>query len=125
MHVTSRSVWLLGAAILAFGACAGTRAASPFSADQGSVELEVWNDNFSDATLHVLRGGERIRIGIVTGHTGETFLIDWRFSMPFRVEIDLLAGGRCVTRALQVDPGDTVYLQIESRLSSMSECSAT
>jgi hypothetical protein len=44
--------------------------------------------------------------------------------MPFRVEIDLLAGGRCVTRELQVDPGDTVYLQIESRLSSMAECSS-
>lgn len=119
-----RSIWLLGATALVLGACASGRAQSPFGSERDSVELQVQNDNFSDATLHAFRGGERIRIGIVTGHTGETFQIDWRFTMPLRVEIDLLAGGRCVTRPLQVDPGDELYLRIESQLGSMSECSA-
>jgi hypothetical protein len=120
----SRSIWLLGAAALVFAACGGNHAPSPFTGEAGSVEIEVRNDNFSDATLHALRGGERIRIGIVTGHTGQTFQLDWRSNLPLQVEIDLLAGGRCVTRPLQVDPGDALYLRIEPRLGSMSECTA-
>lgn len=120
----SRFIGILGAAALVLAACGGNRAPSPFAeGGRGSVEIEVRNDNFSDATLHALRGGERIRIGIVTGHTGETFHLDWQFAMPLRVEIDLLAGGRCVTRPINVDPGDALYLRIEPQLGSMSECS--
>ena len=116
-----RPLAVAGLAVLATTACAH-RADTPFHSETESVELEVRNDNFADATLHALRGGERIRLGIVTGHTGRTFELDWRFSQPLRIEIDLLAGGRCVTRDLQVDPGDELYLRIESQLGSMAAC---
>lgn len=113
-----------GATALVLTACAGQRAPSPYTGTEGAttVELEVRNDNFADATLHALRGTERIRLGVVGGHGGRTFRLDWRFSQPLRIEIDLLAGGRCVTEPLQVDPGDELYLRIEPQLGSMAAC---
>ena len=118
-----RPLCFAGLVALALTACAH-RAEAPFGGGAESVEIEVRNDNFADATLHALRGGERIRLGIVTGHTARTFQLDWRFSQPLRIEIDLLAGGRCVTRDLQVDPGDELYLRIESQLGSMAACAS-
>ena len=48
--------------------------------------------------------------------------MEWRTPLPLQLEVDLLAGGRCVTRSLTVDPGDEVRFQIEVDLRSMQDC---
>ena len=108
-------------------ACAAPTQGSPFGVGpegERTISIEVRNLNFSDATLHALRGAERVRLGTVTGKTDRTFRIEWTISVPLQIEIDLLAGERCTTRALNVDPGDAITLQIESDLRRSGDCVA-
>ncbi len=110
--------------LLLLGGCAmlpgGNDAPDPFrtgagSASGGVFELEIRNDHFNDARIYAHWGGERRRIGMVTGATTSTFEIEWR-SQEFRVEVDLLAGSGFTTRALTVWPGDHYELRIPSHL---------
>jgi hypothetical protein len=105
--------------------CATGGAANPFGDGEGgdrSIRIEVRNFNFADATLYALRGSERIRMGVVTGKTDDTFEIPWTVTLPLRIEINLLAGERCVTRPMNVDPGEVIQLQIEIDLSRSPDC---
>lgn len=107
------------------GGCrTGSAAKDPFGGDRGmnQIRIEVRSLNWNDATLYALSGGERRRIGVVPSMGEEEFVFDWRMSDVLRIEIDLLAGDRCVTREMMVDPGDRIYLQIESDLSRDPEC---
>lgn len=92
----------------------GTR--NPFgNEDPGTaqVRIRVVNFNFSDATVWtVVRSGRRQRLGTVTGKADATFTVPWTFTEPLRLEFHLLAGPRCFTEELSVDPGDIVELQI-------------
>lgn len=111
---------LAAAAVLAVEGCApaqalrGTR--NPFGNDDpGSAEvrIRVVNFNFSDATVWtVIRNGRRQRLGTVTGKADATFDVPWTFTEPLRLEFHLLAGPRCFTEELSVDPGDIIELQI-------------
>ncbi|MEZ4415843.1 MAG: hypothetical protein R3E10_08805 [Gemmatimonadota bacterium] len=83
-----------------------------FRDETRDIRIDVLNLNFSDATLWALRGGERIRLGIVRGKQEESFELSWPVSLPLRVEMDFLAGPRCVTGQLSVDPGDVIYLEL-------------
>ena len=107
------------------GGCAGSRTDNPFQGGaQGerSIRVEVRNLNFADATLYAYRGSERIRMGIVTGKTDAEFTVPWTVTVPLRIEIDLLAGDRCITRPMSVDPGDVIQVQIEIDLRSSLDC---
>jgi len=86
------------------------------------IRIDVTNLNFQDATLHALRGGERHRLGTVTGKASATYTIEWRVPQTFQIEIDLLAGGRCTTRAVTVDPAEQIQLQIEVDLRRQIDC---
>jgi hypothetical protein len=117
----------LAGALLAATACASggpQSGGSPFSedlAERQEVRIAIQNNNFSDATLWTLvRDGRRQRLGIVTGKTESVFTVPWTFSEPLRIEFDLVAGPRCVTENIDVDPGDTLELQIATDLSMMS-----
>ena len=117
------------ALVLALGlsACAtGQSADSPsFSGapPEDQIRVEVQNFNFQDATIWaIVQSGRRIRLGMVTGKTDSVFTLDWDFSLPLRMEIDLVAGGRCMTERLDVDPGDILLLQIEPVLRDTSGC---
>ena len=110
-------------AVLLATACASTGTPDPFDdAGPGSIRIEVVNLNFNDATLHALRGGERHRLGIVNGKGSASYTMEWRVSQPLRIEIDLLASDQCTTRAMQVDPGDIIELQIELDMSRDPDC---
>lgn len=112
-------------ASLAASACGTLGLANPFggsSSGESSVTVEVQNRNFADATIHVLRGSERIRLGIVSATEDRTFTVAWRFSMPMRVNIRLLAGGECITDDLIVDPGDRLFVEVPPDLSSDPDC---
>ena len=91
-------------AIIALTACAA-RSGSPDAEwnggteTSGEIRIDVLNHNFSDATIWaVIRESSRRRLGVVTGKTDETYVLEWDFTQPLRLEIDLLAGSRCLTR---------------------------
>lgn len=107
-------------AVLSLQGCSAPQALrgsrNPFgNEDPGAaqVRIRVVNFNFSDATVWtVVRGGRRQRLGTVTGKADATFTVPWTFTEPLRLEFHLLAGPRCFTDELSVDPGDIVELQI-------------
>ncbi|MBI3981540.1 MAG: hypothetical protein HY337_01410 [Gemmatimonadetes bacterium] len=75
------------------------------------ITLEVDNQNFHDATLYAVRGGERRRIGNVGGlRTGE-FAFVWT-DLDLRVEIYLLSVGSYYTSPLMIEPGDELKLTV-------------
>lgn len=119
------STLFLAAALLAASACASGsgRSANPYSADMGErkqVQIDIQNDNFSDASIWVVvRGSRQKRLGTVTGKSSASFKLNWTFTEPLRLQLDFVAGPKCTTRALQVDPGDVLQLQIAVDMSQM------
>ena len=112
---------------LGLSACASSQQAGEPSFSgappDDEIRVEVQNFNFADATIWALvQGGRRIRLGTVTGKTDSVFTLDWDFSLPLRMQIDLVAGGRCVTEELGVDPGDILLLQIQPVLRETDAC---
>ncbi len=112
-------VCLLPGVIAGCGGSSGV--GSPFEADENSIRIEVLNRNFADATLRAVVAGAGRRLGRVTGHTNRTFRLDWPYSAPLWVEIDLLAGQTCITREIFVQPGDLIELQIEPNLMGIGD----
>lgn len=112
--------------LLGLSACAGsnTQAKNPFggAAEMQQIRITVTNLNWNDATLHALRGGERVRLGVVSGKSDARYTIDWPMNLDLQVEIDLLAGGTCRTRRMAVSPGDVVDLQIDANLDRSPYC---
>lgn len=93
---------------------------APASADETEVEVRVENQNFGDATVHVLRGGERIRLGNVTGKSDQSFTLRWNFSLTMEFQIEIIGGQGCAVRPLVVDPGDRVFVRIPTELSAQA-----
>lgn len=75
------------------------------------IQLQIHNDNFNDARIYAIWGGQRQRLGTVTGKTSETFEFAWR-PEDFRIQVDFLASGGFLTDLLLIWPGEVVYLQI-------------
>lgn len=113
------------AALVVITACATPRELSereqPFTGED-TIRVHVQNDNFMDARLHVLGLGGRYLLGVVTGRQQAILEIPWDFSGSLSIEIDLLAGSKCTTRTIDVNPGDTFDLRIESTLSRTAVC---
>ncbi len=113
-------------AALLLSACAAARPDSPFTAAQGErnvIRIEVQNHNFDDATLWaVVQNARRIRLGRVTGKSDAQFSIPWSFSESLSIEIDMMAGPRCLTSSVTVDPGDVLELQIQPVFSNTADC---
>lgn len=115
---------------LILAACAGSgrpdQAGNPFSEAGGErqlIQIAVQNNNFSDATLWaVVQNARRIRLGSVTGKTDANFTVPWRFSEQLRIEIDMMAGPRCITRPIDVDPGDVLQLEIRAVFQDTLDC---
>jgi hypothetical protein len=114
---------LLGTLLL--GACASGRSSNdPFRGGGGpaSLKVHVTNLNFNDARLHAFVFGTRKMLGTVSGKRETTFTIPWERPSDLRIEIDLLAGDRCTTRPISVNPGDQVELVIDQRLLNSPLC---
>ena len=92
-------------------------------AGEERIRVQVHNDNFMDARLYALGSGTRHYLGVVGGKQQVVVDIPWDFSQPLRIEIDMLAGPKCITRTIQTDPGDLLELRIEPVFSSSSLCS--
>lgn len=99
--------------VLVAGACFRRQGNVPA---QEPASLAVENQNFLDADIFVLRGGERIRIGTVTGQRTATFtippnLIFGMSTLQFRVH-PIGATRDLISASIQVGPGDEVRLTI-------------
>jgi hypothetical protein len=87
------------------------------------VTMHVKNNNFHDATLWLVSRGGRVHLGTVTGKTEASFTTPVTSPADvWRVEIDLVGGEWCQTRALTVDPGDVLDLLVAVDVTNMPEC---
>ena len=121
-----RAMVLAAVAVLAgcvTGGGNGNPLGDPGLADQ--IEIRVINNNFSDARLYAVHPGGREYIGVLTGKTEANYTLDWDWSHTLAIEISLLAGGTCTTDELIVDPGEALFLSIDSTMSTMANCRQT
>ena len=88
-----------------------------------TVRIIVQNRNFADARLYTHRRGTRSMLGTITGKTDRNFIVDWDQTDPMYIEIDMVAGPKCFTQEMQVDPGDILELQIAVRFADTAGCS--
>ena len=123
MTVSFPSLRLSAVLVLALGlaACAKPESKNPFATPgsgrgEASIQVRVENQNFGDATIHAIRGGERIRLGQVTGKSDKSFTLRWNFSLPLEFEINIIGGQGCGVRPMSVDPGDRVWVRIPTQI---------
>lgn len=115
---------LLAAALILGGVVACSRAmGSPMRGGgaDGSVQVKVENQNWSDMRIYVVRGGERRRLGSVTTFTSRTFTVPESF-LQASGQVRLLARGLAsgeteTTRPILVNPGDVVTWNLKNDLS--------
>jgi len=124
-HPPTLRLALLALLSVAASSCGGglAQAKNPFapaSANETEVQVRVENQNFGDATVHVLRGGERIRLGNVTGKSDQNFTLRWNFSLPMEFQVEIIGGQGCAVRPLVVDPGDRVFVRIPTQLAAQA-----
>lgn len=117
----------LCAAVVLPGCANRSASLSPFSAalaERNEIRVDVLNNNFSDATLWaIIENARRVRLGNVTGKTDAVFTMPWDWTnQNLKIEIDLVAGPRCVTRAIPVDPGDILQLEIKPTFLQTAGC---
>jgi len=105
---------LLALALLSPGCGPAVRSGPP--GPQAPTTLKVWNQNFLDTDVFVLRAGQRIRLGMVAGLSTQVFTIPAdivRSSPQLRFELHAIGGrGNPRTETISVQPGDEVELTI-------------
>jgi len=124
-HATLLSLLLLPLILLPAGCSHGGRSVdTSFTGQPGdrSIRIFVTNRNFMDATIWAVHTGARRKLGVVTGKTEATFSMPWDLSTQLWLEVDMLAGGRCTTEALPVDPGDDLELVIDLDMNGSPLC---
>lgn len=106
----------LATAALALGCATVTGSASDPFADDGESEIKVFitNLDFNDATVWGVTNGSRRRLGRAAGKRETVFSLPLTHPSDFYLEIDILAGPRCTTERMTVDPGDHVELIIQT-----------
>jgi hypothetical protein len=72
----------LAALVLSPAACRPHRGAADelSAADQGEFVLRVINNYWLDVTVYLLRGAERVRVGIVSGNSRQDFVLPGRLA---------------------------------------------
>lgn len=115
---------VLPTAVLVTCSHQGPSAGRAFGSDPGSdaIRIYVTNRNFMDATIWAVTTGTRRKLGTITGKRDEVFTVPWDFSTDLWLEIDMLAGGRCTTDRLPVDPGDEIEVIIDLDMNGSPLC---
>jgi hypothetical protein len=96
-------------------ACAG-RARDTGAEPAGSAMVQVENQGFSDMVIYAISGGQRVRLGLASGHATKAFAIPRYLTAgagPIRFLADPIGGRRTpVSEEMSVQPGDLVTLTI-------------
>ena len=107
---------LLALALLSAG-CARAFKSEPREPDPRTT-LRVENQNFLDMNVYVLRGGQRIRLGMVPGLSTQVFTIPAYIvrGSPLQFEVHPIGGlGNPRTETISVQPGEEIRLTIPPR----------
>jgi hypothetical protein len=95
--------------------CSG-RSADSGPRPESSALLRVENQGFSDMVIYAVTGAQRVRLGMATGNSTQSFTIPnylIRGSGPIRFLADPVGGERTpVSEEITVQPGDVVGLTI-------------
>ncbi len=102
--------------------CARTRRAPLTERDDTTINIQIENRAFENATVHVIWRGRRLRLGTVIGHTTADYRVEWENSALLRFEIDLLAGPSCNTEQIWADPGDIIIMEISPQFLDSASC---
>jgi hypothetical protein len=106
----------LAVLFLLAGCAGGGSQDNPFSgsAERKEIKLSITNLDFNQATVYAITSGSRQRVGRVMGKKEEEFIIPMYSTSDFYLEIDILAGPRCRTERVTVQPGDHLELTIQT-----------
>ena len=115
---TMLTVLALGAAI---GGCARNAGLQTGSAQPvaGAVTVRVVNDNFNDVDVYAIVGGVANRIGMVTGTSKATFVLDPSYFPTGELRLvatPIGGGGRASSGLLSVLAGETIEFDIAPHL---------
>ncbi|GAC1651959.1 MAG: hypothetical protein NVS4B3_13490 [Gemmatimonadaceae bacterium] len=105
------ALWIL----VAVDACS-RRATNDLPPANAPASIRVINDGFADMNIFMLRSGERIRLGTVTGLSSAVFTIRAALLFgptSFRFVSEPIGGSRSpVSEEITVSPGDEITLRI-------------
>ena len=106
---------LTAVAILAGAGACSKQSAAPVD-PMAPAFVEVQNQGFYDMTVYVIRSGQRVRLGQVSGNSTATFELPRTMvnpGLPIRFQADPIGGNRTpFSQEIGVSPGDTVVLRI-------------
>jgi len=107
-------VLLVMALVAGVSACSNGQAA-PVD-PMAPTYVEVQNRAFLDMTIYVVRSGQRVRLGQVSGNSTATFELPKTMvnpGLPIRFQADPIGSSRTpFSQEISVNPGDTVQLTI-------------
>ena len=99
-------------------ACAG-RTQDTGAGPASPAMVVVENQGFADMVIYAISGGQRVRLGMATGHSTKTFTVPRYLTAgagPIRFLADPIGGNRTpVSEEMSVRPGDLVTLTIPPR----------
>jgi hypothetical protein len=115
MRMELRTLAPLGLGLLAV-ACGRAAKTGDDPAPRAETAVKVENQNYLDMNVFVVRGGQRVRLGTVTGLSTQVFMLRPDMIGPasdVQFEIHPI-GGRRNTRSetISVQPGDVIELTI-------------
>jgi hypothetical protein len=118
IHAVPR--WLLVALLAAVMPAACSRSSpdtdpNPEAGPNPDAMIRVDNRGFSDMTIYIVRGSQRIRLGVANGNSVATFTIRNQYTTngPLRFLADPIGSSRTpVSDEIVVNPGDMVTLEI-------------
>lgn len=91
------------------------RAAAPIN-PQAEVAVTVDNQNFLDMTVYLIRGGQRIRLGMVPGLSKQILMVRpdlIGYGTDLQFEVHPIGGrGNPISETVSVKPGDVINLTI-------------
>jgi hypothetical protein len=106
----------LAVALLGLAAAACRRPPAGPVNPQAEVAVAVNNQNFLDMDVFIVRGTQRIRLGMVPGLSSRVLMVRPEligYSQEVRFEVHPIGGrGDPVTETISVHPGDVVHLTI-------------
>lgn len=112
--MTKRSIGL--AFFLAIAACSTVPPGSGVADQDARTAVQVENRGFQDMTVYAVRSSQRIRLGIVPGHSTKVFDVPRALLgglTPLRFIADPIGTTRAsVSEEITVAPGDTVVMTI-------------
>ncbi len=115
MHATARRLTLLLLLIGAVSACSRSVRA-PRDSQTIETTLRVENRSFADVNIFVIRSGQRIRLGTVTGLSTRVLVIPrgvMSGPTPLQFLADPIGSNRTpISQEITVQPGDEVGLVI-------------